>query len=522
MKRVMIYLGIVALSTLIFLTRAGSGSSSSYASPPRMVVLLVVDQLQETQLSSLAPNFRHGFARLLNQGAVFTNAHHDHAYTVTAAGHATIATGTHPSHHGIVGNAWWDPHTRKWIGCVTDPEHNIVGKPDAKGRSPHFLQRSTLGDWLKQAYPDAKVMSVSIKDRGSILPAGYHPDGAYWFDYKTGEFVTSTYYRKDYPAWVTEFNHRRLPDTYADSQWAPISSDFSGKPPWREDASPYESDGIHTTFPHAFGDAPGNRHPEFYSEFACSPFGDQYTLAFARRMIEAEALGADETPDLLCISLSATDKIGHRYGPYSREMYDHLLRLDRYLGEFLDFLDRRIGAGNYLVVLSSDHGALPVPEELQKRGVDARRVPVEVLQKAIDSVAAEVTAKLHLPEKPFLKIVNNGLAVVLSSQAEQAVPRSRVLKALAEALRELPLIEDTFTPEELLSGDTPPRPFLEAFRHSYFPQRSPNILVRLKAHVLIVWDRIATSHGSPYAYDTHVPLIFSGPGISPDRHEQRV
>ena len=323
--------------------------------------MVVVDQLREPYLERYGDLFTGGFRRLLDQGRLYTRATHDHAVTETAVGHATLATGVYPMRHGIVANEWQvrTPKGLVDVSNVGDSTVKIVGYPTLAGVSPHYLMRPGLADWLVAANPRSQVASVSGKDRGAVQPAAHARGHVYWFEPRAGRFVTSTYYRDRYPAWADEFTARVLPRLARDSVWAStIPAAALGRA--SADTVPWEGDGVHTGFPHRFVDE--GRPGAYWGWFSATPMLDAATLEYARTMVTSLGLGRDDAPDFLNVSLSQTDRIGHAYGPLSREQLDNLLRLDRELGEFFTFLDRTVGAGRWVVGLSADHGSLVSPE----------------------------------------------------------------------------------------------------------------------------------------------------------------
>ncbi|MFQ5631705.1 MAG: alkaline phosphatase family protein, partial [bacterium] len=333
---------------------------------PKLVVLIVVDQMRADHLTRFAGVYKHGFARLSNEGAVFTDAYHDHAYTVTAAGHATISTGAFPSRNGIVGNEWFDRSEKKKVYCAEDTSAALLGYPEkgaGKGRSPRRLLVPTFGDWLKSQSPKSKVFGVSRKDRAAIYGTGSKADGAFWYNIDDGNFITSEYYYHKYPEWVEAFNTSRSVDAFYGKNWQKLMPEevyFLA----REDTFATEGGGAQTAFPHSLASKSGKPDQMYYSRLTGTPFLEKLMLDFARAMVENEALGQDEAPDVLVVGCSGADAIGHAYGPLSQESMDYFLRLDRNLGDFFAFLDKKISKENYITVLSSDHGVLPMPEEL--------------------------------------------------------------------------------------------------------------------------------------------------------------
>jgi predicted AlkP superfamily pyrophosphatase or phosphodiesterase len=475
------------------------------------VVVIVVDQMRIDYLSRYADQYSGGLARLNREGIAFTDAHHDHALTYTAPGHASLSTGVYPRKHGIVSNFWWTHDRRRTIYAVEDTVR-VLGAPDVPGSSPSLLLREPLGSWLKRVHPESNVFSVSLKDRAAILMAGPDADAAYWL--AEGRFVTSEWYLEAYPEWVTAFNEAALSQSSWPAAWDRLHPEASYGAS-REDDFPAEADGVRTTFPHLFEEEASA--PAYHSGPWESPFGDERALAFARTLIAEEGLGDDATPDLLMISASAADVIGHAYGPYSQEVQDYYLRLDRMLQSFFETLDTTIGPDAYLVALTSDHGVLPMPEELQRRGVASKRIdPIHIAKTAVEAARR----RLGLSDLP----ASVGEDIVLRfpggfmSDSSLAVIR----QAIADELLRREEVADVFTHEELVDRRTRRRPFLEQYRRSYHPERSPDLLVRYKEHYLPVASPTGTSHGGPYAYDTHIPMVFLSHAFRAARHARQV
>lgn len=518
-------------SSLLALTTLGFVATCRPTAPleaPRLVLVLVVDQMRADYLDRFADRLTGGFARLVENGAVFTDAHHDYAATETAPGHASIVTGLYPSHHGLVRNDWYDRRRAKKVYSVEDETAPIVDNPAAAGRSPANLTATTVGDWLKRRSPRSQVFSVAIKDRSAIAMGGKRPDGAYWYDKTNGHFVTSRYYRSAYPDWVSQWNAGEPAAAYHGRDWERLFPEETYRAS-REDDFPPESDGSSTTFPHWIGasEASGG-WPHYYGKVLLrSPFADELTLRFARRLIEHEQLGADPTPDLLFLGLSAADYVGHAYGPYSQEVEDYYLRLDRQLDSLFTWLDHRVGRAEYAVVLTADHGVMPMPEELARRGVPAARVMRRSLEARAQSVLDSATARSTVTNGPSPAVHGLGGLVLAWPRPTSDRERAEAHRRVAEALRELPAVVEAYAYEELLGDDAGrgrgrSRPYLEAFRRSFTPTRSSDIVWLPAEHTLITNRSTETSHGTPYAYDTHVPLVFMGPGIAHRRDARPV
>ncbi len=491
-RRLLLSLAIVAVAACT----PPAPASVSPATRPRLLVWVTVDQLRSDMLDHYSPMFTGGFRRLLSEGRFYTNATHDFSRTSTAPGHATLSTGTHPSRHGIIGNSWYERRGNEWVQVsnVGDSTVKTVGS-DLPGVSPRPLLRTGLADWMIAADPASQVASVSGKDRGAILPAGYTKGHVYWLEPEGGGFVTSTYYRDSYPAWVERFNREALAKYLADTVWtftAPASSIFLSNP----DTAAHELDGTHTFFPHRFSVMTQRRDTvALLTWMERTPLADAATLEFAEAMVEKLSLGADETVDLLAISLSQMDAIGHGFGPFSREQLDNVYRLDRRLGAFFTFLDTTVGRDRWMVALSSDHGVMTPPE---------------------DPRAPQGSRRLTRAEREQIQEI--------ITEAAAAGDGDAVARRIATELERLPVIADAWTEKELLR-ETPSDSFAVLARRSVYPGRAGGLASRqgVEVHLapFVLAAERGTTHGFPYWYDRHVSMVFMGPGIPAGRDDQR-
>jgi predicted AlkP superfamily pyrophosphatase or phosphodiesterase len=485
-----------ALASLTSLACARAPEPPTPAAPPALVVWITVDQLRGDLVDHYQPMWTGGFRRLLNDGRVYTNATHDHSATVTATGHASLSTGVHPSRHGIVGNVWYERSGETWVQMsnVGDSTVRTVGAT-LPGVSPRNLTSSGLADWIVTADPASQIASVSGKDRGAILPAAHTKGQVYWFEPAGYGFVTSTYYRDNLPEWVVRFNDEVVPRYMADTIWrftAPASSIFLSAP----DTAAHEGDGTHTYFPHRLSDYTPNRDGiTLRGWMERTPLADAATLDFAETMVTELGLGRDASVDLLAVAVSQTDAVGHEYGPFSREQLDNLYRLDRRLGAFLDFLDRTVGRDKYIVALTGDHGVMTPPED--PRAISgARRL-----------TAAERGA------------MQQAVAQAMASGAGDVPER------IVTELKRQPAVADAWTTTRLMQR-TPADSFAVLTRRSLYPGRAGGTFSRYGVEVrfasgILGNERTGTTHGSPYWYDRHVPMIFIGPGIRPARVDDR-
>ncbi len=496
-------LGLVLVSFALLASCATSDRSD--AGRPRLVVFFVVDGLPQHQVTDyrdqLAPD---GFERFLDRGASFTNANFGHAYTVTAAGHAAMLTGANPSRTGIIGNEWRDRATGQTVYNSGDGAYTYLDHKTEKlaGTSPRNLLVETMGDVLRRADPRAKVIAVSGKDRGAILPAG-KTGTAYMYMADTGTFASSTYYMPAHPAWVIAFSGSRPADRYFKANWSPLLPEAAYARSLSDDRPWYAKGG---KLPKAFGEGQEKPGPAFYGSLMASPFGDALTLDFARAAIAGESLGQDEVPDILAISLSSHDYINHAYGAESRLSHDHFLQLDRMLAAFFADLDRTVGSGNYVAVLTADHGFMPAPEHSASIGRDAGRMNIAQI---LERLNVGLSSKFG-PEKWVRAWSANGVLLDNALVAQKQVDR----RALELEARRILLAEkgiaEVFTRSDMENPALPAAtPYLRQMRNTYFADRSPDLLVVVRPYWM--FGGAAATHGSPHAYDRHVPLLFYGP-----------
>ena len=503
-----------AVALLALLPPPSDAAGVAPLSPrPRLVLVLSVDQMRFDYLTRFQPLFRGGFRRMWGRGAIFSNAHLNYANTETGPGHAVILTGRYPSHSGIVANSWWDGLSRSWVNVADDPVHVPVGGT-GRGASPANLLGFTVGDLLKKMSPASKVVGVSLKDRAAILLAGRRGDAAYWYESAHGGFVTSTYYARTAPAWLVAFDGRHYPDRYAGQSWTRLLPDeavyrqYAG-----EDAIQGELDNKDTTFPHVLHAPPS---PAFYEEFRRTPFADEMTLAVALEAMDAHDLGTDEATDVLAVSFSATDMIGHAYGPGSQEVMDQMLRLDQTLERLFAKADRRAGPGRTLVVLSADHGAMPLVETLRARGIDARRADPALLVMAVE---AALTDRFRNADGIVAASDPPNFYLDLDRIRGRGLSRTDVEATIEKALLATGLVQAVYTHARLLGNASDEEPFVRLFRNSFFQPRSPHIMTLLKEYVYLDAHPGGTGHGTAHEYDRHVPVVFMGPGITPGTYD---
>ena len=473
-------------------------STASTLPPPSLIVLVTIDQFRDDYLDRFGPQLRGGLARFARGGAWFTNAHQDHAITETAPGHATLLAGRFPRSTGIMANR---------IG-VDDPAAPILGNDAVAGASPKRFQGTTLVDWLRAKDPRSRALSVSRKDRAAILPIGRSQADVHW--YVGGRFTTSRYYRDTLPDWINRFNARRMPQNLAGKSWTLLLPDSAYKEP---DSVSFEMNGRNFLFPHRFPDDSAAAA----GAAIASPFMDEIELDLALDGLNALSLGKASQTDVLSISLSATDAIGHGYGQDSREMHDNVLRLDRSLGAFIDSLFKLRDSTRIAFALTADHGVATIPE-LVPGSVKPTPVRVNLADLETSLRAAITAAKLDTNLVTLdhqIVLVNRDLAAV----TDRTRALDNALSLFAVRARLLPGVARVDRFQDLLRGDTINDPIARRWAHQ-FPATSNVELVIMLTPFSLFSEGLAANHGSPYDYDTHVPLIFAGPWFAPGRYSE--
>ncbi|MGI9511206.1 MAG: alkaline phosphatase family protein [Geminicoccaceae bacterium] len=501
------------------------------AEPPKLILQITVDQLRGDLLTRYLDRMGEGGLRyLLDEGVVYLDAHHTHANTETIVGHVTLATGAQPAVHGMIGNAWFDRKKGRLVYNVEDDDFPILSAdagvdkegeidPTQKaagtdGRSPRAILTSTFSDEMAIAYgEEAKIFGVSVKDRGAISMAG-HAGKAFWFSKSGGEFITSSYYYDQYPDWVAAWNAEQLPLAYADQTWDLLHDRASYRNGDRDDLD-YETDlpGFGRVFPHAYGPADGKL---FTTLLTLSPAGDALTVDFAKALVDAEEIGQDNVPDYLSVSLSCTDYVGHVFGPSSLEMEDQLLRLDLALADLLAFIDARIGLDETLIVLSADHGAAEPPGYLNELGIPARTIDPASWNK--EPGLARLRERFGLGEELIAEYFHPYIYLDREAIAASGFDQEEVERAVAEEVMLLPGIDFAISSSALAKGDFPETPIIGSILNNANPHRSGDVFVVFEPHAFINdFDglSVASHHGSPWSYDSFVPMIVAGHGLEP-------
>ncbi|WP_426112599.1 alkaline phosphatase family protein [Massilia sp. PWRC2] len=486
---------------------AAAAAESAPAPLPKLVVVMVVDGLPNEQLTRYRAQLGEGgFKRLLADGASFSNAHQAHGITVTAVGHTAVLTGAYPYQHGIIGNDWIDPVSGKSVYCTEDHASTYIGESTRPedGTSPKNLRVDTLGDQLRYATGNAaRVLTVSGKDRGAILLAG-KTGTAYMYMEGSGNFASSSFYMPAHPQWVQDYAAGKPQDRYFGKSWTPLLADsaYAGDAP--DDVIPRAAN----RFPLTMNSNSGARDGDYYLNLKTSPFLDQLTLDFARAAVEGENLGRNPAgvPDLLGVSLSAHDYVNHKYGPESRMSHDHLQRLDRMLAGFFSFLDSRLGEDNFLVVLTADHGFTNAPEFSQARHIDAMRIASKPL---LADLNAHLLSKFALTNAVRAAVLPN-LYLDYAQIEAKGLTRAAVENAAARFLLEQKGIAQVYTRSQFEGGAATPTRMDLLMRRAWHRQLSGDLMVVTKPYVFFGGGSTGASHGTPYAYDTNVPLLLMG------------
>jgi predicted AlkP superfamily pyrophosphatase or phosphodiesterase len=462
-------------------------TSVSGAEKPKLILAVVVDQFRYDYLTRFRADYHAGFERLLTQGVVFTDAHHIHVPTVTAIGHSTFLSGATPSVSGIIGNEWYDRGTKQSVTSVSDESTELLGGiKGAIGSSPRRLLVSTIGDELKMAGKGTKVIGVSIKDRSAILPVGHMADAAYWLDSDTNHFVTSTYYMKELPEWVAAINSARPVSKYLGVSWLPVD----GKPGDRPFCSMV-----------AGGELP------YCGAIEATPFGNELLEDFAERAIQNENLGGHDGTDILALSFSANDYAGHALGPDAPEIRDISIRTDQLLGKLMDFIDARIGSSNCLVVLTADHGVAPVPEVNVARKMPGGRLDAIYYSRLLANALSARFGRGHW----FVSDAGGFFYLDYATLARNKADVREVRRFAAETARSLPHIARVFTSDELQIGEGVSDPVGRAVLLGFYQSRWGDLVMLPEPYY--IFAATGTTHGLPYGYDTHVPVIFMGSAI---------
>lgn len=495
---------------------AKAQSKSSFPDRPKLVVGIVVDQMRQEYLYRFAPKFGEGgFKRMIHQGFMVSNGHYNYVPTYTGPGHASVYTGSTPAFHGIIGNDWYDKESNKMTNCVEDENQKLVGDEKGNGDvSPWKLLPTTITDELELATQRrAKVIGISIKDRGAVLPAGHTPDGAYWYNGNTGKFISSTFYKAGLPSWLDKFNALNLGDKYLNETWNtvyPIEEYRESGP----DDTAYEvifKGKDRPTFPYNLKEL--RKLNGEYNLLPVTPFGNELLTQLAMAAVDGEGMGKDEWTDFLAISYSSTDMLGHAMGPNSVEVEDMYIRLDKNLETLFNALDDKIGKDQYTVFLTADHAAAEVPQYMKD---------LKIISDTREPASYQAGLKEYLgsyyPGKEWIKNISNG-QIFFDHELFGTDPKSSgvdylvVSELVKNYLERQPGIASVFTRQAILSSDYNEGGIKGMVRRGFNDKRSGDIVVITEPGWVSGTRTQGTSHGTAYTYDTHVPMLFYGYGV---------
>jgi len=508
------------------------------AAKPKLILQITVDQLRGDLPTRYYDRLGDGgFRYLWENGVVYRDAHHAHANTETIVGHTTLATGAHPSTHGMVGNLWFDREAGFTTYNVEDADYRLLTRgasvdasteidptqraARSEGRSPAAILVTTFSDELRSSTGgEARVIGVSVKDRGAISMAG-HSGTAYWFSKASGEFVTSTYYLDQYPDWVVAFNDQKPAQQFAGTSWKLLGErdryQFadSDDRPWETDVA-----GFGRVFPHSFGDGTS---PYFTTWLTLSPAGDRLVLDFAKQALIHEQLGQDAVTDYLSVSFSSTDYVGHVFGPSSLEAEDNILQLDRTLADLINFVDQEVGLENTLIVLSADHGGPDAPGYLNSLGIPSGYVDPESWDR--DSALGRIKQQFDIQGSLIETYDHPYLYFSSDVKSNGDIDQEALEAAVVSELSRFKGISLAVSSAALRRGNLPDTELMRAVVKNFHPKRSGDVFIVFEPNWFINdFDglTVASTHGSPWSYDTYVPIVFAGLGLAAKRVDRRV
>jgi predicted AlkP superfamily pyrophosphatase or phosphodiesterase len=456
-----------------------------------------------------------GFKRLINQGFSCENTFIPYVPTVTAPGHTSIYTGSVPAVNGITGNLWWDDVRKKEVYCTEDTTVKTVGSTTRAGlQSPRNLLVTTICDELRLATNfQSKVIGVAIKDRGGILPAGHSANAAYWYDPVAGNWITSTYYMNDLPQWVKDLNEKKLVDKYYDKGWNtlyPLNTYTQST----SDDKTYETKSIGAGFPYDLK----KFKEKNYGAISSTPYGNSFTIDMAKAAIEGENLGADAITDFLAVSFSAPDYIGHGFGPNSIEQEDDFLRLDKDLGDFFNYLDSKIGKGQYTVFLSADHGVAHVPAFMAENKLPAGKFTEGAILEQLNQTLKDAFGvdKLAVNISNYQLILNNDVI-----KADKKLDKEEIISASINFLSKQESVLRVFDLNELGEVALPER-IKQMVANGYYPKRGGDVQIIFKTNYMENYSPTGTTHGMWNPYDSHIPLLWYGWGIKQGKTNREI
>ncbi len=507
-------INLLILAIVASLSVTYGQKKSTDSNRPALVVGIVVDQMRYEYLYKYADRYsNNGLKRLIREGMNCQDNHYNYAPTVTAAGHASVYTGTVPAVHGIVGNEWTDVASGKKVYCTDDSTVSTVGTTGKTGfMSPKNMWTSTITDQLKLAQNfKSKTIAIALKDRGAILPGGHSADGAYWYDSKEGRWITSSFYMQSLPRWVQAFNAEQCALKYTKAGWNtlyPIQTYTLSGP----DDSPYETKLAGETapvFPHTLQ---GGNPLEL---IRTSPYGNTLTKDFAIQAMTEEKLGKNGTTDFLAVSFSSTDYVGHSFGPQSVELEDTYLRLDQDIAEILTYLDKNYGKDQVLVFLTADHAVAEIPGYLNSHnmpgGVFERVKAMADIKKATQEAFGQ--ADLIIGEDNSQLYFNKAALIKMN------IDRAKLIQVVKQSLKKQAGFQELIDLQNI-DGLTLNNLYADLIRNGYNPDRSGDVMILLKPQ-WFMGSKTGTTHSTLYAYDTHVPLVFYGWKVKPSEVTER-
>ena len=514
MKRMKKYL-VIALALIVggcSIAQQNQSTETNAARRPKIIVGITVDQMRYDYIERFWDDFGNdGFKRLVNDGFFARNLHYNYMPTYTGPGHAAIYTGTSPAYNGIIANDWYERTTKKMVYCSSDSTVVGVGTASAAGKmSPHYLKSTTLGDELKLfTNGKSKVIGVALKDRGAILPAGRSADAAYWFvGAQEGVWATSNWYRNELPQWVSDFNASGKAADYMKQTWTPyLTPDRYSKS--SADNNPYElpyKGTIRPTFPYVLDSLKALNGG--YELLKATPFGNTMSVDFALAALTGEQMGQDEYTDMLCLSFSATDYVGHQFGMHSMETQDVYVRLDLEIARLLKELDARYGKDNYLLFLSADHAGAPTPSYTSSLKWSAGYWKSDVMEGELNAFLQSKYGEGNYIESE----VNQNIFLNRPLLEQKKVDITQVNKEVVAFLSKYDEIMTAYTTEEIRMGAQDP--ILNRIRLGFSSKWSGDVIYVLNPDYM-EYGRQGTTHGSPFIYDTHVPALFYGFGVTP-------
>lgn len=516
---------LVLLCTLLFIfTLTACKNEPKSSKNAKLVVLISIDQMKSEYLTRFNPQLNAGFKYLLDSAHVFGNAFHNHATTTTAAGHATLATGYFPSNNGIIDNTVYNRMLGYKHYSIEDTSVQFVGIEHCqlnKVSAKHLL-KNTLGDYVKQVDELSKTYSVALKDRASILMGGKNANRAFWFDAASTQMVSTDQYEEDFPEWIKTFTGMAKMKKEIEQGWI-LEPSFFPLPSISSDSFEREKGRFLPWFPHTMASfdtlkVSENKPGTFLWN---TPYGDAFVLEFAHQLILSEQLGKDEHTDVLTIGLSAADIIGHHFGPNSYEVLDYYSKMDRYLASFIERLDNTVGKDNYIVVLTSDHGVAAMPEYLADQGVDAKRIDAVQFETDLAAINKSLKNQFSIDQDIILKADYGGIEPNFEALGFAHHNTEDVLYELTNQLEKLDYIAGAYNFLDVYDTLCT-KAFITQIRNSHRDEFGYFIKLVPKENYLIDMGANGTTHGSPYDYDTHVPLLIKQPNTTGKKITQRV